>query len=61
MYSVNRWLNCRFNLLSGVVAGIIGLIAVMTPRIDAALAGFALAFSFKATSQVSFPRIKRNH
>ena len=61
MYSVNRWLSCRFNLLSGVVVGTTALIAVLTPRIDAALAGFALAFSFNITDQVSFPRIKRDY
>ncbi|TBU28095.1 multidrug resistance-associated ABC transporter [Dichomitus squalens] len=45
MWGVNRWLSARFLLLSSCVVALVALVAVMTPRIDASLAGFALAFS----------------
>ncbi|KAG0704981.1 multidrug resistance-associated ABC transporter [Suillus ampliporus] len=42
---VNRWLSARFDLLSAVTVGVTSLIAVATPTISAALAGFALTFA----------------
>ncbi|KAI0066796.1 multidrug resistance-associated ABC transporter [Artomyces pyxidatus] len=45
MWGVNRWLSVRFNLLSAGMVGITALVAILTPRIDAALAGFMLAFA----------------
>ncbi|KAI0761279.1 multidrug resistance-associated ABC transporter [Trametes elegans] len=45
MWGVNRWLSARFNLLSSAVIGITAFVAVLSPRIDASLAGFALAFA----------------
>jgi hypothetical protein len=50
--SVNRWLSIRFNLLSSVVVGVTALVSILTPRIDAALAGFALAFASTITNDV---------
>lgn len=44
-WAVNRWLSARFDLLSATTVGVIGLIAVSTPTISAALAGFALSFA----------------
>jgi hypothetical protein len=49
---VNRWLSSRFNLLSSAIIGVVGLISVLT-RIDASLAGFALAFASTITRDVS--------
>lgn len=50
-YSVNRWLSTRFNLLSAIVIGVVGLISVMT-FMDASLAGFALTFASTITNDV---------
>jgi len=49
----NRWLSVRFNLLSSAIVGLTGLAAILTPRIEAALAGFALAFASTVTMDVS--------
>ncbi|PIL23137.1 ATP-binding cassette transporter [Ganoderma sinense ZZ0214-1] len=45
MWGVNRWLSVRFLLLSSVVVALTALVSVMSPSIDASLAGFALAFA----------------
>lgn len=42
----------RFNLLSGLVVGFTGVIAVFYPSISAALAGFALSFASSITHNV---------
>lgn len=49
---MNRWLSVRFNLLSAAILGLTGIVAIMTPRIDASLAGFALAFASTVTNDV---------
>ncbi|EPQ52410.1 hypothetical protein GLOTRDRAFT_26339, partial [Gloeophyllum trabeum ATCC 11539] len=54
MWGVNRWLSARYNLLSSAVVGITGLVAIFTPRIDASLAGFALAFASTVTNDLLF-------
>ncbi|KAH7105025.1 multidrug resistance-associated ABC transporter [Auriculariales sp. MPI-PUGE-AT-0066] len=46
-WSVNRWLSVRFNMLASSVIGAVGVICLLSPSIDAALAGFALAFASK--------------
>ena len=51
--SVNRWVSTRFNLLSSVVVGLTGVVALINPRIDASLAGFTLAFASTVTNDVS--------
>ena len=51
--TVNRWLSARFNLLSSAVVGCTGFIAVLSPNITAAQAGFALAFAWTVTGDVS--------
>lgn len=51
--SVNRWLSARFNLLSSAVIGITAFVAVLSPSIDAAMAGFALAFATSLLGDVS--------
>ena len=50
---VNRWLSVRFNLISSGIIGVTGFVAVASPNISAALAGFALAFASTITSDVS--------
>ncbi|KIJ61824.1 hypothetical protein HYDPIDRAFT_95629 [Hydnomerulius pinastri MD-312] len=55
-WGVNRWLNARFNLLSAATVGATGFIAVMSPSISAALAGFALSFAAGMTGTV---RVRR--
>ena len=42
----------RFNLLSSLVVGLTGAIAVFYPSISAALAGFALSFASSITHNV---------
>ncbi|KAI0717016.1 multidrug resistance-associated ABC transporter [Earliella scabrosa] len=54
MWGVNRWLSARFNLLSSAVIGMMAFVAVLTPTIDASLAGFALAFATSLLSDLIF-------
>jgi hypothetical protein len=49
---VNRWLSVRFNLLSSAVIGVIALVCVLMPNVNASLAGFALAFAATFTNDV---------
>jgi hypothetical protein len=53
LYAVNRWLSVRFNLLSAVIVGLVAFVTILTPTIDAALAGFILAFASSVTNDVS--------
>ena len=62
--AVNRWLSVRFNLLSSAIVGVTAVVAILTPSIDAALAGFILAFASTITNdvraaslQVELPRL----
>ncbi|KAI0302402.1 hypothetical protein B0F90DRAFT_1714514 [Multifurca ochricompacta] len=52
MWGVNRWLSVRFNLLSAVIVGLAAFVSIITPTIDAALAGFILAFASTVTNDV---------
>lgn len=52
LYAVNRWLSVRFNLLSAVIVGLTAFVTILTPTIDAALAGFILAFATTITNDV---------
>ncbi|KAF8649184.1 hypothetical protein AX16_005982 [Volvariella volvacea WC 439] len=54
MWSVNRWLSIRFNMLSSAVMGLTALVCLITPSISAALAGFALAFASTLTNDILF-------
>ncbi|KAI0331721.1 multidrug resistance-associated ABC transporter [Cubamyces sp. BRFM 1775] len=54
MWGVNRWLSARFNLLSSAVIGITAFVAVLSPRIDASMAGFALAFATSLLGDLLF-------
>ncbi|KAH8996013.1 ATP-binding cassette transporter [Lactarius akahatsu] len=52
MWGVNRWLTIRLNLLSAVIVGLVAFVSILTPTIDAALAGFILAFASTVTNDV---------
>jgi|SRR6266851_4126025 hypothetical protein len=52
-HAVNRWLSVRLNLLSAGIVGLVAFATILTPTIDAALAGFILAFASTVTSDVS--------
>jgi len=54
MWGVNRWLSMRFNLLSCLLVGLTGAIAVWSPGISAALAGFSLSFASSITHNLLF-------
>lgn len=54
MWGVNRWLSTRFNLLSCALIGLTGFVAVLSPSISAALAGFALTFASNVTHNLLF-------
>ena len=40
LYAVNRWLSVRFNLFSSCIIGLAAFVTILTPTVDAALAGF---------------------
>ncbi|EJC97742.1 multidrug resistance-associated ABC transporter [Fomitiporia mediterranea MF3/22] len=52
LWKVNRWVSTRVNLLSSVLAGVTGVIALVDPSIDASLAGFTLVFATKVTQDL---------
>jgi len=52
VYAVNRWLSVRFNLFSSCIIGLAAFVTILTPTIDAALAGFILAFASTVTIDV---------
>ena len=52
-FTVNRWISSRFNVLSSFVTGCVAFIAVFS-FMDAAIAGFALAFAATITSDLLF-------
>ncbi|KAH9976210.1 ATP-binding cassette transporter [Lactifluus volemus] len=52
LYAVNIWLSVRFELLSSVIVGLAAFVTILTPSIDAALAGFILAFASTVTNDV---------
>lgn len=54
MWGVNRWLSIRFNLLSAVIVGLTAFVSILSPTIDAALAGFILAFASTVTNDILF-------
>ncbi|KAF8069172.1 multidrug resistance-associated ABC transporter [Lyophyllum atratum] len=54
MWGVNRWLSMRFNLLSCGVIGATAVVALITPSINAPLAGFALTFASTITGDLLF-------
>ncbi|KAF5002170.1 hypothetical protein FGRMN_546 [Fusarium graminum] len=45
MWLVNRWMGLRMGIIGTFFSTIVGIIVIMSPRMDAALAGFTLAFA----------------
>lgn len=45
MWSVNRWMGLRMALVGAVFTAFVGVIVIISPSMDAALAGFTLSFA----------------
>jgi ABC-type multidrug transport system fused ATPase/permease subunit len=54
MWSVNRWLSVRFNMLSAVVIGVTAAVVLLNKSVDASFAGFALMFASNVTMDLLF-------
>ncbi|KAG8716045.1 hypothetical protein FRC11_010771 [Ceratobasidium sp. 423] len=54
MWSVNRWLSVRFNMLSAAVVAITGAVMLIDKNVTASFAGFALAFASTITGDLLF-------
>ncbi|SGY80268.1 BQ5605_C008g05343 [Microbotryum silenes-dioicae] len=55
LWSVNRWLSVRFQLLSALVLGLTGVVLLQAgDTIDASLAGFALTFALSIANDMLF-------
>ncbi|KAF9239800.1 multidrug resistance-associated ABC transporter [Melanogaster broomeanus] len=51
-WALSRWLASRYDLLAACTVGVTGIIALLTPSVSAALAGFALSFAAGMTFEV---------
>ncbi|CAE6493905.1 unnamed protein product [Rhizoctonia solani] len=54
MWSVNRWLSVRFNILSALITAITGAVMLIDKNVDASFAGFALAFASTISGDLLF-------
>ncbi|KAF9459133.1 multidrug resistance-associated ABC transporter [Collybia nuda] len=54
MWGANRWVSIRFNLFSACISGVTALMILVTPSINASLAGFALTFAYTITIDIVF-------
>ncbi|KDR80196.1 hypothetical protein GALMADRAFT_61920 [Galerina marginata CBS 339.88] len=54
---LNRWLTVRFQLATGGLMGLMALVILVTPSIDASWAGLALAFGSTLTTDVGISPI----
>lgn len=54
MWSVNRWLSVRFNMLSAGIVAITAVVMLVDKNVEASFAGFALAFASTITSDLLF-------
>lgn len=52
LWLFNRWMGWRMSLVGSFFASFVAIFILMTPGIDAALAGFALAFALEFSSSV---------
>ena len=52
--TVNRWISVRFNMLSSAIISLTAVVMLLNHRVDAAAAGFALAFITNLTSDLLF-------
>ncbi|KAJ7126290.1 multidrug resistance-associated ABC transporter [Mycena epipterygia] len=48
--AMSQWLGVRSNALTSAVVGVVGIMAVLSPRVDASLTGFAMMFAASATN-----------
>ncbi|KAJ7575966.1 P-loop containing nucleoside triphosphate hydrolase protein [Mycena floridula] len=51
-WCLNRWLSVRSNILTGTLVGTTAMIVLLTPKIDSALAEFALTFANSVANDV---------
>ncbi|KLO19365.1 multidrug resistance-associated ABC transporter [Schizopora paradoxa] len=54
LWSVNRWISARFNILSSFIVGVTAVLVLVSPNISAAQAGFALAFASTVSMELLF-------
>ena len=55
LWSSNRWLSVRFQLLSAVLTGLTAMILLLfSNNIDASIAGFALTFALDVSNNLLF-------
>ncbi|CED85202.1 multidrug resistance-associated abc transporter [Phaffia rhodozyma] len=52
MWTLNRWVTARYNILSSAILGMTGVVVLLTPSISAPTAGFALSFALKVASDM---------
>lgn len=54
MWTLNRWLSARYNMISSLVLLATGAAVLITPSISAGTAGFALAFATSVAGDMLF-------
>lgn len=54
LWLFNRWMGWRMALVGSVFAIVVSVLILLTPGIDSALAGFALAFALEFSNAVTF-------
>lgn len=52
LWAENRWLSCRVDAIAMSVSLVMSLFLILTPTVDAALAGFALSFTIQMVESV---------
>ncbi|KIM26711.1 hypothetical protein M408DRAFT_330465 [Serendipita vermifera MAFF 305830] len=54
LWSVNRWISVRFNMLSTAIIGVTAVVVVQNTSIDASYAGLAMTFIIGITGEILF-------
>lgn len=54
MWNVNRWLGFRMALIGAVFTTTIGIVVIMSPQVDAAMAGFTISFALDFSINMLF-------
>jgi ABC-type multidrug transport system fused ATPase/permease subunit len=54
LWLFNRWMGWRMSLVGSFFSSFVAIVILLTPGIDSALAGFALAFALDFTSSVTW-------
>ncbi|KAJ7485719.1 multidrug resistance-associated ABC transporter [Mycena latifolia] len=47
--AMGQWLGFRSNALTSAIVGVVGVMAILSPRVDASLAGFTIVFAASVT------------